>query len=166
MRSQQGTHLEQLELRAKGNGTGVFAACRISPDEVILRMQGRLLEQPNRYSIQIDEGLHLGEGGLVDDEMNHACSPNAYIDFSDVRDLVIRAVRIIEQSDEVTINYCASEDSLVAPFTCACGSANCYGVVSGYRDLTEAQKMGLEIYLSPYLRKKYSHKAMGPGQAL
>ena len=161
MRTGSDTHLDALEIRAKGSRTGVFSTRRILPGEVILRMQGDLLERPNKYSIQIAEGLHLDEGGLVDDEMNHSCVPNAYIDFSDVGHLVMRALRVIEPDHEVAINYCASEEVLVHPFACDCGSRDCYGLVSGYRDLTDGQKAALERYLSPYLRTKYSR---GSGQ--
>jgi hypothetical protein len=115
-------------------------------------MQGELLGSPDRFSIQIDTNKHLGKGGLIDDEMNHSCGANARIEFSD---LTIGAKREINTGEEVCINYCATEDSLEEPFSCDCGSENCYGVVRGFRYLSPAQKRAIKDDLSPNLIRQY-----------
>jgi hypothetical protein len=154
--AQPDTYLEFLTLRSKRGRTGVFTATTIPDQAVILHMQGALLAEPNLYSIQIDETRHLGQGGLIDDEMNHACVANAYIDFSNLKHIRIRAARAISRDEEVTINYCATEDILAEPFECDCGSTLCYGRVKGFRFLAASQQQELVRYLSPYLLQRYA----------
>ncbi len=115
-------------------------------------MQGDLLQSPDKFSIQIDTHKHLGQGRLIDDEMNHSCRANARIDFSD---LTIRAKRGIASGEEVCLNYCATEDVLANPFECDCGTRTCYGVIRGFKYLTPHQRADIKDDISPYLRKQY-----------
>lgn len=152
IRDQSNTYIKFLELRPHGKRTGVFAACRIPKGSILLKMQGDILKSPNKFSIQIDTNKHLGEGNLIDDEMNHSCKANAYIEFSD---LTIRAKYDIFPNEEVVINYCVTEDILAEPFECDCGNDNCYGKVRGFKYLTSFQRDNIRDEISPYLKKKY-----------
>ena len=152
VRDQRDTFIECLTIGARGDRTGVFTVASILKGAVIVKMQGDLLASPNEYSIQIDTHKHLGKGGLIDDEMNHSCDANAKIEFTD---LTIRAKRQITPGEEVCINYCATEDNLANIFRCDCGSAHCYGIVTGCQYLSREQRDSIKDELSPYLKRKY-----------
>ena len=149
---QEGTALEFLQLRPHGGRSGVFTTVAIPKDAIIVRMRGDLLRSPDRYSFQIDVNMHLGRGGLIDDELNHSCNANARIEFSD---LTLRASRDIASGEEICINYCSTEEVLAEPFVCDCGSESCYGEVKGFRFLTLYQQNSLKNMISPYLRSHY-----------
>jgi hypothetical protein len=107
----------------------------------------------NRFSVQIDAFRHVDAGGgSLDDFTNHACSPNACVVPAT---LELRALRDIECGEEICINYCATEEELAEPFTCHCGSPECYGQVRGFRFLTRAQQESLKDLASPWLKAKY-----------
>jgi hypothetical protein len=54
IRDQHHTYIEYLELRPRGGRTGVFTTKQIPKGSILLRMQGDLLDAPNKFSIQID----------------------------------------------------------------------------------------------------------------
>lgn len=70
----------------------------------------------------------------------------------DTQAMGLVAKRDIASGEEITINYCATEDVLENPFTCDCGSSRCYGFVRGFRFLTQDQRLLIKDELSPYLR--------------
>jgi SET domain-containing protein len=141
-----------VELRSNGRRIGLFARAPIAAGTVIMPLAGPLRSQPTQYSIQLDDHVHLDAGGRIDDELNHSCDASARMDL-DTMNLV--AKRPIAPGQEVTINYCATEEVLANPFTCDCGSPGCYRVVRGFRFLTADQRRLLEGELSPYLRKRF-----------
>ncbi|MBI1956847.1 MAG: SET domain-containing protein [Candidatus Niyogibacteria bacterium] len=153
-RSQDGTFLKHLGLRSDGSLKRVFATADIPKGAVLVYMQGDIVEYPDRFSIQIDANKHLSSGShwTIDDELCHSCDANAHIDYSD---LSIRAKRDIRAGEEVAINYCASEEIVENPFHCICGSRQCYGFVSGFKNLMPGQKKAIGDDLSPFLKAKY-----------
>jgi len=144
-----------LELRRVGAMTGVYTSVQIPAEAVIIRLKGVRVHRPVKYSVQIDEAVHLDETGLVDANINHACFPNAFVDTSDPFGPSIRALIRIPGGSEVTIDYCASEDELAEPFECRCGAEGCYGVVRGFSYLTPRQRSALKDTAAPYLVRKY-----------
>lgn len=133
------------------NGSkGVFTRLTIPKSTKILNLAGEIVKQPNRFSLQIDKNRHLTESGEIDDFINHACRPSCRINFCD---LSLVAIRDLKSGEELTINYCASEYKIAAPFSCSCGATNCYGVVKGFAFLDDSQRWALEDLLSPYLKR-------------
>lgn len=146
-----------MKLEAKGVINAIFTTIDIPVDGVIWQMQGDIITKPDKYSIQIDFDKHLGsaskeENTGLDDDICHACEANTKIDFSD---LTIRARRNIKAGEEITLNYCASEEVLANPFHCTCSSVKCYGYVRGFQYLTTEQQQCLKEDLSQYLKNKY-----------
>lgn len=129
---------------------GLFTRCQITSGSIILKCPGKIVDHPNRYSLQIDQKRHLNKGGDIDDFINHSCEPNCFIRFPD---LSLEALRDIQPGEELTINYCASELKIEEPFECNCGAANCYRTVRGFAYLSTAEKKALEKTLSPFLKK-------------
>jgi hypothetical protein len=139
-----------LELRPSRNGQGVFTTSLLRQGEEVIRMRGALVPHPTKWSIQIDEFRHLDASHFIDDDINHSCNPSAHIDFSQ---LAVLAKRDIKPGEEITIDYCATEDVLSHPFQCTCGHANCYGLVRGFRFLEATIREALRPFLSPHLRR-------------
>ena len=129
---------------------GVFTRLAITQSSKVLDIAGEIVDRPNRFSLQIDETRHLTQSGEIDDFINHACQPNCRIDFAD---LSLVTIRDVGPEEELTINYCASEYDIAEPFSCHCGSPNCYGVVKGFAFLDDSEKDALEYLLSPYLKR-------------
>ena len=102
--------------------------------------------------------------GLVD-ATNHACDPSAFVDFSDPKRPVLRALRELSPDDEVTIHYGATEYDMQSPFACDCGSDACVGLMRGYRHLAEETAKRIEPWLSPVLRDLASSSESAPPPA-
>ncbi len=131
---------------------GLFTSENIPANCLIFKFKGELLSKPNKYSLQIDEKKHLDSSRDIDDNLNHSCEPNSYIDFTN---LSLISKRVIKRNEEITFNYCTTEEKLSKPFECYCGSINCYKIIKGFEYLDKLQKEKLFKYLSPYLKKKY-----------
>ena len=133
---------------------GLMASSRIAKGEFIFSVAGPIVTQRSQYSLQIDASRHVDSCGIrgLDDFINHACSPNAFVVFPE---LEIRALRDIEIGEEVLINYCATEEELFESFSCLCGSPHCYGQVRGFRFLSRFQQEALKNIVSPWLKDKY-----------
>jgi hypothetical protein len=134
---------------------GVKASSRIAKGDFILSFIGPIVTEKSRYSLQIGASRHVDSCGgirIIDDFINHSCSPNAFVVFPV---LDVRALRDIECGEEVLINYCATEEELFESFNCYCGSPQCYGQVRGFRFLNRSQQMALKDIASPWLNAKY-----------
>ncbi len=138
-----------LVIGKSANGKGVIAKTDIKKDQLIWKFGGRIVRNPTKRTLQIDENRHLE--GDISDYMNHSCNPNAYVDFNG---LVLRAHRNIRKGEEITFNYLTTEWDMSNKFQCHCGSEKCYGEIKGFRYLSLEQKKELEPELSPFLKKK------------
>ena len=134
---------------------GVFTLIPIPAGALIVPLLGTVSNQASKRTIQIDDTVHLDESEHIVAGVNHSCDPNAYLDFSDLDRLCIRALEPIPEGSEVTIDYCASEEELAEPFECWCGSGSCYGTVRGYAFLDFEERKALDASVSPYLQRKY-----------
>jgi hypothetical protein len=148
-----------LRVVATGVEQHVIAAVPFEEGARILRIEGDLSERPNRYSLQVDDGLHvvLPAGSAPDDGivrerypwrfLNHSCAPNAAVRG---RDLV--AIRPVRLGDEVTFDYNTTEYEMASPFVCRCGA--CAGrTIGGFRHLTTEEQRRLWPHLPAYLRR-------------
>ncbi len=119
------------------------------PGTVLFELQGRVVGQPTRYTVQVGPGEHIEapEGASLLDHLDrflwrfldHSCAPNARIEGRRVV-----AVRAIEPGDAVTFDYCTTEFEMATPFDCACGAPACRGRIAGYRALDAAQRAELD----------------------
>lgn len=140
-----------IEKRSDGN-SGVFTQEFIPQGTHILHLTGNIVKIPNKYSIQIDHQYHLDSTGGLQDFLNHCCNPNAAIDF---HSLSLYALRAIKAFEEITFDYCTSEEACGNPFTCNCNSLDCYKTIRGFMYLNDRQKECIKDKLSPFLIKKY-----------
>jgi hypothetical protein len=141
----------KIELRETVKGKSVFARLPIAPDEVIFIFEPNFTTQPNQYSIQFDHNQHLKSLGQINDLINHSCSPNCYIDFTQ---FLFKSLKLINQDEEITFNYLTSEWQLTFPFDCQCGHLNCLNQIQGFKFLSLTQRQLLKPLLSPFLKTK------------
>lgn len=85
-----------------------------------------------RDTLQIGEHRHvrLEPRDLV--FLNHSCDPTVFVDTAALQVLCLRD---IAPGDELTFFYPSTEWEMDEGFTCACGSVQCCGHISGARTM-------------------------------
>ena len=140
-----------IEVKEKDGYKGVFAKETIAPGSVIFYLNGTVSKLPTKYTIELGRNRHLTFPAIRkrnDDRdycwqyLNHCCEPNGYIN---TIDRTFRALREIAPGEEVNFNYLTTESAMAVPFTCNCGSANCFGLIQGRDFLTAEQLERLEL---------------------
>lgn len=146
---------------AKG-GHGIFATAFIPAGDLILVWGGKIhtydeyLQAPPQrqpHFIQVEEGLYLGgadEQPEPADFLNHSCDPTAGMRGQ----IALIALRDIQPGEEICIDYAMCDGSPYDEFTCACGSANCRGRVTGNDWQNPQLQKRYAGYFSPYLQTR------------
>lgn len=143
-----------FEVRNVNGNKGVYAVATILCNDVIMELEGTLVDQPTRYSIQLSENSHLempANGDVVSyfwRFLNHSCKPNTCID---VNQRHVVALRDIAKDEEITFNYNSTEYEMAEPFICSCNGNRVF--VKGYKYLDQEQKNALENIVAPHLKK-------------
>lgn len=135
---------------------GLFANVAINEGELLFRIEGERTSYPTRYSVQIDENVHIDIGaGCLPDEfikkypwrfMNHSCEPNTVIYGQEVF-----AKRSILPLEEVTYNYNTTEYEMAEPFICRCPSSGCLRLIRGFKYLSVPERELLRPWLAPHI---------------
>ncbi len=145
----------------RGNGEWHMVALQpFAEGERILTIEGELVAQPSRHSIQVDEGRHveIPEDELKDLErvfdaypwrfLNHSCDPSARVEGRK-----ILALRSLVPWEEITFDYNTTEERMATPFKCRCG--HCGGrTIGGFGRLARADQERLAPNLAPHLRRR------------
>lgn len=144
-------------------GKAVFATAGFAAGERIVRFSGRrfpaakvggaLAGRDDRF-VQITPDEYLGPSGRIDDLINHSCSPNAGLRFGSDGVFLI-AIRAISPGEEIAWDYSTTlgPDSTWR-MACACGSAECRGVIGAFATLPEERRAWFveRDLVAPYLR--------------
>ena len=148
-----------------GGQYGIFAVEALEEGEVLIRIQGQRTSRASRFSVQIEEGVHidLAKGISLEEMiehfwwrfMNHSCSPNTIIRCQEVV-----AIRLIRPGEELTFNYNTTELDMAAPFTCRCGSPMCVGQVRGFKYLRAIEKERMRPFLAPHLARHLERESV------
>lgn len=109
-----------------------FGRCLAVTDQIqkgstVAAANGQVLDHPTIHSVQVAPRQHIHDpnfAGLI----AHCCEPNLFFDPST---RTFTALRTIYPGDILTQDYELTEDALVTPFDCACGSKNCRGRIVG-----------------------------------
>jgi uncharacterized protein len=120
------------------NGVGVFARRDLGVGEYVLTFRGERLRRDQitdfTYCLEIGNGLFLGPSGDIDDFVNHSCSPNCGV-YVEGEDMVLRAIRVIHASTELTFDYSTVMQHDPTSFVCHCGTKTCRRVVGTFGSL-------------------------------
>lgn len=143
------------ELRkTAGKGEGVFATKYFTAGEiVILGKIEKKLYKNHSHASQIGENKYVLHAGLIT-KVNHSCNPDCGIRPSeteaDAHDFV--AMRDININEEITFDYAMRNYGVdYFPELCMCGSKECRGKISGWKDLSNEKKKKYEGFVAPYL---------------
>lgn len=128
----------------------------ITAGEVILYLEGVLLKEPTRFSVQVGWEQHVDAAPGADPIesvksmpwrfLNHSCAPTAFL-----RGRLLIAKVDLRAGEEVTFDYHTTEWDMASPFACECGVENCVGIVRGYRHLDPARRRLLRPWLAEHL---------------
>lgn len=117
------------------HGYGVFATRGYRPGQVIGRVTGRLVEDPefgSEYCIDVGTDRSLDPAPPFR-FLNHSCEPNCELVSEDVEDdcgkvvgvrVWVEAIRAIDPGEELRIDYAWPADTSIP---CGCRSPNCRG---------------------------------------
>jgi uncharacterized protein len=122
------SHAELSVVERMDYGRCVLANTRFCVGDLIHEAKGRWLDRVTQYTLQYKPDVHFEDLEIIG-YLAHSCEPNAAFYFDPPRLICIRP---IESGDLVTIDYDATEEILAKDFKCACGSAQCRGVIRGY----------------------------------
>ena len=87
----------------------LFANKNYAPDDRIRKLEGPIVDQPTRTSIEIRKNVHVED--IFGIYMNHSFIPNCKIFNGE-----IVALKNIDDGDELTFNYNVSETKMSSPF--------------------------------------------------
>lgn len=154
----------EVRKRSQLTGKGVFAVRDFRESEMIVKLEGKVVDHPTQTSLQIGEEKHL-EGVLHSwHNLNHGCNPNAYINHED---FTLRPLWPIQSGEEITFDYNSTEYDMCVPFECLCGEENCRKAIKGFKYLSSEEQKNTKS-LVPYLQKRMDMqiKKSNPSDAL
>ena len=139
--------------KSSDKGEGVYATQRFHENDIVMigSIQEENVEKNHSHASQMGEFRHAMHAGLIS-KVNHSCCPNCGIKVNadGAHDFV--AMKTIEAGDEITFDYAMRNYSIeYFPKKCCCGSNNCRGSVTGWKDLPENFKSDYIGFVAPYL---------------
>ena len=145
---------DKVILEKSNDGLSLVAVRSILPGEVVLHIAGQPTVNPSRYSVQIDENVHLeGPPEFMGNYINHSCNPSCYIDWPSLSFVALRPINV---GEAITFHYCTSEWDMEEKFECRCGAASCLGIIRGAKYLCTEDIEAFLPHLSPFLLHKVS----------
>lgn len=100
---------EYIIINCIANICGLYATNDYAKGDLLFVLEGECMDEPDRYSIQIDEDTHiLDEMGKF---MNHSFEPNCSI-----KEYEVIALKDIKEGDELTFDYNTTERKMAFPF--------------------------------------------------
>ena len=95
------------------NGKGVYTTEVFREGDVVVRLQGPIVDQPTRESIEIGPGQHIIDP--IGSYVNHSFTPTTKVEGRG-SDGVLIALTNLSTGRHVTFNYNDSETSMACPF--------------------------------------------------
>lgn len=144
---------EGFELRISSHrGDGVFATRAFKAGEITMRgIIEKVLDGNHSHASQIGENVYVLHAGLIS-KVNHSCEPNCGIRVNTMGAHDFIAMKEILADDEITFDYATRNYNIDHfPKVCMCGARKCRGSITGWKDLTQFQKMAYFGYLPKYL---------------
>ena len=131
---------------------GIFATKKYTKGNVVMvGVIARELRENHSHASQIAEDRYILHAGLIS-KINHSCDPNCGIQVNDTGAHDIIARRMIEVDEEITFDY-SMRNYVISffPKQCMCGSDNCRGKITGWKDLSNEKKNEYKGFVAPYL---------------
>ena len=121
------------------HGTGLFAADRFESGELVMRLGGEILtdrevrdvihrgERYDGIALEEDRNLSIRPTDWPGIYGNHSCEPNVWLTGA----AELRALKEIHPGEEVTSDYATYTMTSGWSMSCACGTPDCRGLVTG-----------------------------------
>ena len=148
-----------VEVIRRSGMASMHAAREFQSGDVVFPLEGELVRQPTRLTIQIGIDAHLdpvSERTSPWGSLNHGCDPNVAID---VPRRAIVALRPIAAGAELRFDYNSTEWELAESFVCNCGAPWCVGIAQGFAHLSPARQRVLLRDAAPHIRALYADRA-------
>ncbi|MEI9943828.1 MAG: SET domain-containing protein-lysine N-methyltransferase [Chitinophagaceae bacterium] len=118
-----------VRLNTNNDQKAFFAQQSYTPGDVITNFSaGRILSEPTYLTVQVGIDKHIMLQPEHLQYINHSCDPNV---FFDTYTMQVRALKPINEGDEMTFFYPSTEWDMSQPFKCLCGCSNCLGEIKG-----------------------------------
>lgn len=140
-------------LKSSNKGEGVYATKQFHENDIVMigSIEEENVEKNHSHASQMGEFRHALHAGLIS-KVNHSCDPNCGIkvNVAGAHDFV--AMKTIEIEDEITFDYAMRNYRIEHfPKKCCCGSKNCRGSITGWKDLPGNFKSDYTGFVAPYL---------------
>lgn len=137
---------------AEGDRIVKFTGKRFRADQVPSLMRGG----SDRY-VQVTPAHYMGPSGRIDDLINHSCSPNAGLRFTD-EGVYLVAIKPIAPGDEISWDYSTTLAESNWHMICQCRSPECRRVIGNFETLSPEQQEWFRArnLVAPYLRRRDS----------
>ena len=149
---------DSLEIRTlSADYKSLFVLQTLKADTIIADFSyEKKLEQPDRYSVQLNETEHIILSPNYLQYINHSCSPNVFFDTTTME---LKTLRQIEAGEELMFFYPSTEWKMTEAFNCICGSSECLGEIQGAAYLTYDNLV--KYRFSKYILDKYRNLSKG-----
>jgi len=147
------THLGKAVIAAQDFAEGdrlvEFTGRRFRTDRVPSPLRGA----SDRF-VQVTPDHFMGPSGRIDDLVNHSCTPNAGLRFTD-RGIFLIAIRAISAGDEVTWDYSTTLMHANWHMICQCRTPDCRRVIGDFATLSPERQAWFRTrdLVAPYLRE-------------
>ncbi|MCC6356444.1 MAG: SET domain-containing protein-lysine N-methyltransferase [Verrucomicrobiae bacterium] len=133
------------------DGRGIFATRRYASGELLFGVEGTRIHGTDprltHRAIQFARGRFIEPRRFsLGHYLNHSCAPNAYVDGTS-----LFARSGIRPGEEVTVDYSLFTSHPSWDMECACGAANCRGLILPYDRLPAAIRRSQRRWTSSYL---------------
>lgn len=150
----QGSDEEGVTLRCTADSTGdgvLTTRSFVAGETVMVGFLVVALKENDSHATQVGPGRWARHGGLGP-KVNHSCDPNCGVRLNDEQAFDVVARQQIDPGQELTFDYAMRNFTIDHfPAVCLCGATRCRGSVTGWKDLTAAQKAGYGALVAPYL---------------
>lgn len=130
---------------------GLVAGKAYRSGELIFRLSNYSIQDKATYqTIQINKDKHIANLDILA-YLNHSCRPNTVFE---AESITLKAIRNIDDGEDLTFFYPSTEWILDRPFVCHCGFPECLGLVTGAKFLT--LDLLRRYYINPHIEELYN----------
>lgn len=150
----QGSDEEGVRLRCTADSTGdgvLTTRSFVAGETVMVGFLVGSLKENDSHATQVGPHRWARHGGLGP-KVNHSCDPNCGVRLNDEQAFDVIARQQIHAGQEITFDYATRNFTIDHfPAMCLCGAERCRRSVTGWKDLTAAQKASYGDLVAPYL---------------
>lgn len=131
---------------------GVFATKAFKVGDIaMIGVTKEVLNGNHSHASQIGENEYVLHAGLIS-KVNHSCDPNCGIRVNETGAHDFVAMKRISVNEEITFDYAMRNYTIDHfPKQCMCDSRRCRVRITGWKDLSDQEKMEYEGFVAPYL---------------